>query len=227
LIALDLENNYITEDGWAVISNLLCNTSSINSTRYSNHTLRCLGESTEEIPLKVAELLKMNNLKDKDNIARMKVDLNHFSGSLFDTKAIHHNARIRLLMLPDIIAWLGKNPAGLSAVNTILSSLPVLFQNDHQGEVTTSQQSSSETLSLSQLPNQPSSTAMHSNARSMPMTCHQQSSEGALLQKQVVSPRKPSNEAMSFFTGAAVVGAIVLLFSLLFLVIIQSVPTET
>jgi hypothetical protein len=33
-------------------------------------------------------------------------------------------------MLPDIIAWLGKNPAGLSAVNTILSSLPILFQND-------------------------------------------------------------------------------------------------
>ena len=68
-------NSSITDEGWKVLSNLLCDTSSINSTDRSNHTLNHLGTMSKSHPLK--PLLALNKVQNKKEVAIIKILQNH------------------------------------------------------------------------------------------------------------------------------------------------------
>ena len=74
-------NPSITDEGWKAFSKLLCDTSSVNSTYLSNHTLQSVvGQSFEGItsstnPLQ--HLFNLNKREDKKEVAMIKVLLTH------------------------------------------------------------------------------------------------------------------------------------------------------
>ena len=71
-------NDGITAEAWATFSKLLCDTSSINSTYHSNHTLECLSWEEEQIPANVNALLALNrSTEDKTQVAIKKITKHH------------------------------------------------------------------------------------------------------------------------------------------------------
>jgi len=77
LKTLHLDNNrLITVTGWEVLSKLLCNTSSINATFLSNHTLQTVMMSLpDDNPMR--SLLTLNKQKNKKGVAMIKILQNH------------------------------------------------------------------------------------------------------------------------------------------------------
>ena len=136
-----MESDYnrpsISNDIWDPLKNLLCNTTGINSTWSSNHTLCDLGkyprysdeESDDEdieMPVEMYDLLEMNKDEDKKQVARRKVIKYHFSGD-FDVNALIGSDQ---KLLPRKISWFGRDELGLSVVYSIIRTLPDLCQND-------------------------------------------------------------------------------------------------
>ena len=102
---LNLWGNDITTEGWAHFSKLLCDTSSINKTYLSNHTLVGLG-ATRFMPADVQSCLALNRDNgDKRQIAMTKI-LQHHS---------HFNMQPffewEFKMFPRMISWLEKTRA--------------------------------------------------------------------------------------------------------------------
>ena len=142
------EIDSITGAIWDPIMNLLCNTSSIDVTWSSNHTLYYMGEFEDEsdensedsdddidvdevqvkMPREICELLKMNESKDKKQVARRKVIRHHFTGD-FDLNALIGRDQ---KLLPRKISWFGRDSLGLSVVYGIIRALPELCQNDEK-----------------------------------------------------------------------------------------------
>ena len=120
----------ITNAIWDPITNLLCNTSSIDATWSSNHTLCELGDFLNDdevnMPEEVHDLLEMNEDEDKKQVARRKVIKYHFSGDFFvnDIIGIDHK------LLPRKISWFGRDSLGLSVVYKIVRTLPELCRSD-------------------------------------------------------------------------------------------------
>ena len=135
-----------TDDIWDPITNLLCNTSSIDATWSSNHTLCSLGgfdveesdsDGDEEsdtdsdhiesytMPREVYDLLEMNEDDDKKQVARRKLMKYHFSGD-FDLNALIGSDQ---KLLPRKISWFGRDALGQSIVYSIMRKLPDLCQN--------------------------------------------------------------------------------------------------
>lgn len=91
LEVIGLSKNDIDDEGWGVLSCVLCDKSSIQRTYTSNHTLREIDLSTrpadeentsyktKEIPDHVASLLRMNSERNKTVVARHKILTHHFS----------------------------------------------------------------------------------------------------------------------------------------------------
>ena len=76
LMTLSLSNNGITAEGWSGFSKLLCDTSNINNTFLSNHTLSNLGMHNME-PY-VASLLELNGIcMNKRQVAIEKILMRH------------------------------------------------------------------------------------------------------------------------------------------------------
>ena len=73
---LHLSSSNITKEGWTHFSKLLCDTSSVNNTYLSNHTLRYLGE-TEGDRGGVNASLDNNKRKDKQQVAMIKILKHH------------------------------------------------------------------------------------------------------------------------------------------------------
>eukprot|EP00574_Skeletonema_japonicum_P003091 CAMPEP_0201723462 /NCGR_PEP_ID=MMETSP0593-20130828/7519_1 /ASSEMBLY_ACC=CAM_ASM_000672 /TAXON_ID=267983 /ORGANISM="Skeletonema japonicum, Strain CCMP2506" /LENGTH=396 /DNA_ID=CAMNT_0048214579 /DNA_START=22 /DNA_END=1209 /DNA_ORIENTATION=+ len=74
----------MTSAGWQSFATLLCDTSSVNNTYLSNHTLKLIGEScnegssVHEVHERVRDLLRMHeNASSKDEIATRKILLSH------------------------------------------------------------------------------------------------------------------------------------------------------
>ena len=74
LIRLALSDNNIT-DGWNALTSILCDTTSIEATHGSNHTLEYLGYDTG--PLHVQEILRLNSGRDKSRVAAQKILQTH------------------------------------------------------------------------------------------------------------------------------------------------------
>ncbi|EJK70537.1 hypothetical protein THAOC_08092, partial [Thalassiosira oceanica] len=101
LTRLSLDLNDVTEEGWNAFSSILCDTSSINATYNSNHTLRSLGFDQNMSPY-TKMFLKLNHDQDKGRVAANKIlqvhrhlDMKSFFGRELD-------------LLPRVVAWLDR-----------------------------------------------------------------------------------------------------------------------
>jgi len=70
-------NGAITENGWDAFSQVLCNTSSVNDTYLSNHTLRDLGVGELDLPANLSSLLELNCGADKKQVAIRHILFHH------------------------------------------------------------------------------------------------------------------------------------------------------
>ena len=65
LKTLGLRDNGITAEGWAPFSKLLCDTSSVNNTYMSNHTLQSFGHNVQAVPGEVISYQTLNGGEDQ------------------------------------------------------------------------------------------------------------------------------------------------------------------
>ena len=137
LKTLSLSNSRIgiTSEGWAPFSKLLCDTSSINNTFLSNHTLENFG-NTEGQPRVVSTSFVLNNMEDKRKVAITKILRQH---SHFNVQPFFE---WELKVLPIMINWFTKaatfalpvsdtsdkiNKLRLSVIYDFIKALPMLY----------------------------------------------------------------------------------------------------
>lgn len=90
------------DETWNVFSKLLCDTSSINSTFLSNHSLNRLCTGIRLHRSDIATNLKLNRIKDKKKVAIIKILQSHAS---FDMQPLFE---WDFKVLPDVINWLDR-----------------------------------------------------------------------------------------------------------------------
>ena len=100
LTRMILRNNKITEAGWNAFSSILCDTTSINATYSSNHTLQFLEDYLENVPRGIKILLELNSDEDKSSVAAEKILQTHHH---LDMKPLFG---MKLDLLPRVVAWL-------------------------------------------------------------------------------------------------------------------------
>ena len=98
LTSLYLGHNNITETGWSAFSFILCDTTSINATHASNHTLQDLWVNS--LPQDVKVMLKLSHGKDKNLVAANKILHAH---RYLDMRPLFS---WRLDLLPHVVVWL-------------------------------------------------------------------------------------------------------------------------
>jgi len=116
LKTLSLSNSRIgiTSEGWTPFSKLLCDTSSVNNTYLSNHTLTYFG-SIEGEPRVVSTSLVFNNMEDKRKVAIIKIIQHH---SHFKMQPFFE---WELKVLPIMINWFTK----AATISLPVSNTPV------------------------------------------------------------------------------------------------------
>jgi len=137
-------NARITKRGWEAMSDLLCNKSSIMGTYTSNHILQELGHDHDymDLPDDLISYLKLNENKDKVEVARQKILQAHFStDDDDDASKIQELLDIELEMVPTVVEWIGRptlddwkgtNVSGLSSLYNLMRRLPDLFDSSPQ-----------------------------------------------------------------------------------------------
>lgn len=135
----------ITERGWAAVSTLLCNKTSIMGTFNSNHTLHdvCYDQETGSyrsgLPDDLKSYLVLNENQDKTEVARQKILQTHFSTEDDTTTNIQEFLDMELEMMPTVIEWIGRltpidwkgeSVSGLSLLYNIMQKLPDLFDSN-------------------------------------------------------------------------------------------------
>ena len=131
LVRLALSDNNIS-DGWNALTSILCDTTSIEATHGSNHTLEYLEYDTG--PLHVQEILRLNSGRDKSRVAAQKILQTHRHLNmrpLFDKK---------LGLLPHVVAWLdlfaeARLDRKLSSIFEFARAMPMDFVNGKQAGV--------------------------------------------------------------------------------------------
>eukprot|EP00984_Skeletonema_dohrnii_P004378 scaffold1562_cov93-Skeletonema_dohrnii-CCMP3373.AAC.6 len=130
----------ITEVGWATFSKLLCDTSSINNTYLSNHTIERIGDGCNDYdanPPNIEQYLAWNRDERRDTATAIcKILESHPN---LDIKPFF---RWKLKFLPVIIHWFGRaQEAGLeqslggrklSSVYSFVRGMPMLVIGGHQ-----------------------------------------------------------------------------------------------
>jgi len=96
LETLEIRRNSITVEGWAHFSKLLCDTSSVNNTYMSNHTLKEIHPTNDA---RVNKYLVLNEREDKQQVAMSKILQHH---SHFDMEPFFE---WEFKVLPIIIEW--------------------------------------------------------------------------------------------------------------------------
>ena len=94
----------ITAVGWSAFSKLLCDTSTINNTYLSNHTLTKIGHGNEDNPQYILDYLVMNKDRSDASISKSKILQSHADLDMepfFEWKT---------KFLPVIISWLQRAP---------------------------------------------------------------------------------------------------------------------
>ena len=138
LTTLNIQSNALnTDEGWKVLSKLLCDTSNVNATFLSNHTLNYLGEGLSNE--KLESLLDLNGREDKKEVAIIKI-LQHHDG--FDMMPFFE---WEFKVLPLMINWLERastipmpenfesniGPRKLSSVYQFVRGMPDLYVETH------------------------------------------------------------------------------------------------
>jgi hypothetical protein len=125
----DIGPNFnITEKVSTILSTLLCNTSSIEHTRYSNHSLCNLGVRDDNLTPEIEALLEMNQTGDKFEVALAKVVETHFFDG-YNPNVLGQYSELHLKVLPSLISWLGRDALGPSAVYEIIKNRPDVCKN--------------------------------------------------------------------------------------------------
>ena len=110
LRAIDLHNSTFTATGWAAFSRLLCDTSSVNNTYLSNHTLVSMGLYGRSAPSDILGYLKLNTLQ---NHAAAISKILHSHPDIDVTPLFQFN----LLCLPLVVEWFENAKSYLDKVN--------------------------------------------------------------------------------------------------------------
>ena len=117
-----------THEGWQVLKKLLCDTSSINKTFFSNHSVHKISAPLVllQVPSDIQILLDLNRLVNKNDVSKMKIVQHH---SDFDLSNLF---QWDLKALPLILEWLqaANNLAGDNNVRIDCSrrKLSTLYQ---------------------------------------------------------------------------------------------------
>jgi hypothetical protein len=104
-----IAHNHITPDGYAAMTNILCDTSSILSTYHSNHTLEelCHKSFARPLPNDLLSLFKINRESSVSQAARLKIIKSHFSGYDINMQPF---GEMNLSVRPHAIAsWMAKD----------------------------------------------------------------------------------------------------------------------
>ena len=130
---LNLHNNEITAEGYSSFSNVLCDTSSVNKTFRSNHTLVSLGD--EDMPADVESSLELNRSSENKKQVAIKKILQHHQH--FDMQPFFN---WDLKVLPIAINWFERahavdefDEAGigtrkLGAIYQFVRAMPEVFE---------------------------------------------------------------------------------------------------
>jgi hypothetical protein len=116
LFSIDMSR--FTSIGYAAISRMLCETSTILSTFNSNHTLQRIGFLLvcEDIEL----LLTINREYSVSQAARIKIINSHFSGSDINTQVF---TDMKLNILPTAMSWMGQDNRSNGGMNLMFQFL--------------------------------------------------------------------------------------------------------
>ncbi|KAK1734006.1 leucine-rich repeat protein [Skeletonema marinoi] len=130
----------VTDVGWAAFSKLLCDTSSINNTYLSNHTLEWVGSlfyDDSDIPPDIRQYIAWNK-DQRIDAAICKILKTH---DHFDMKPFF---QWKLKFLPVMVAWFQRARAAglehllgskkLSSMYDFVRSMPMLVLGGHQGQ---------------------------------------------------------------------------------------------
>ena len=134
LHTLGMTNNPITAVGWEAFSKLLCDTSGVNATFLSNHTLRYVGHEQQENAI-IEPLLELNRRDDKKEVATIKILHNHED---FDMQPFFE---WEFKFLPLALGWLERasstplprdfepniEPSKLSTIYQFVRGMPLLY----------------------------------------------------------------------------------------------------
>ena len=127
LTKLVLKENDIGLAGWKAFSPILCDTSSIETTYNSNHTLEDFGKSYISsrlvLPEEVASLMRWNESQCKFMVVRRKIIEHHFM-STEDNFDIFLD--MELQVLPYVISWMGRDTSML--LYQLFQKIPTLFE---------------------------------------------------------------------------------------------------
>ena len=132
---LSLHHNGITAQGWPSLSKVLCDTSSINNTFLSNHTLEGFGVDAVNLPSELTSLLALNRrFEDKKQVAIKKILKHH---QHFDMQPFFE---WELKVLPIAVSWFeraqsiedadeeGIGKCKLSTIYQFVRAVPEVFE---------------------------------------------------------------------------------------------------
>ncbi|EJK66635.1 hypothetical protein THAOC_12429, partial [Thalassiosira oceanica] len=133
LTRMSLGDNNITERGWNAFSSILCDTSSINATYNSNHTLQNLGGLCVQIPQDVEMMLDVNEGENKSHVAANKILRAHRH---LDMRPLFGR---ELGLLPYVVAWLehfakSRLHLKLSSIFEFVRAMPMKVTNGVVGK---------------------------------------------------------------------------------------------
>ena len=119
--------------GLKVLSRVLCNSSSIDATFQSNHTLAHVSLRVHDdnyrsavLPTQLADMLRLNGNDNKFEVSRQKILRCHFDG--YDTQEF---VDMDLEVLPHVLAWsCGLDQRGASLLFRIIQTFPSLFDSN-------------------------------------------------------------------------------------------------
>ena len=133
---LRLDGNSITARGWAALSKVLCDTSTLNATVSSNHTLREVYQPDWDNandnddggpPMDLVSRLWMNSNPNKNEVSRLKILKYHFMDETHNID-ITPFVDMEFGVLPFAIAWVGKDDEGFDLLHKLLRGMPSLFE---------------------------------------------------------------------------------------------------
>jgi hypothetical protein len=107
----------VTSIGYAAISRMLCDTSTILSTFNSNHTLEYIGWVYRE---DIKSLLTINREYSVSQAARIKIINSHFSGSDINTQVF---SDMKLNIRPTAMSWMGRDNGSNGGMNLMFQFL--------------------------------------------------------------------------------------------------------
>jgi len=125
LKTLHMPTSSITERGWNVLSNILCNKTSIEATSSSNHTLQLISDEyhyEQELPEDIRSLVRFNRANDT---VRRKIIRSHFSNN--GMQLFIDDNDIDAGVIPHILAWIGRDFFGHDLLFRTVKSMPSLF----------------------------------------------------------------------------------------------------